>query len=456
MALHVTDKLFVVAGASSLFQLIDVCLELNIVSTESINNTFDNTCDSFMFSFGDRLGKDKDKKKEWPKYVKHQLKALDEYISKPYMQSPNRFMYVDSGGFQIQMNYLNNEDIPDFMDSFDIFLRLAKNKIHYAFSLEVSPSTKFSSKYQEVLDLNLKSYNQHARLPDEFRKKILSIYHFRTPKCLEIWRKVLIDTELYKKFSVWSIGGMAANSQIVQVDRPPLYSCAVADIIRYELNKGNKEVYVHILGTSSEFDLVLVSLMKRYAKKYHDVTLIITMDSSKVAQQICLGRFNDIIMPNGQIDRIELSSKEMNVTDRDGVSSIDKYNQVIVPALNIYGNKFNTVTDFYYQEGHPRAGSIMHEVSLANMLYVLHYMQTLYTTIDSKVEILENCIDDEDYIDQMNKIMSFKSNKTITAKGRKQVLSYRNVEKVIRECDPEYNAAIISASIPANIEIVNT
>lgn len=455
MTLQVTNKMFVVAGASSLFQLVDTCIESGEVSVESINKTFDYTCDSFMFSYGDKLGNDLTKNHDWKKYIINQLKSLNSYKEKPYMQGKNRYMYVDSGGFQIQMNCLRNDEIPGFMDSFDVFLRIAKDKIQYAFSLEVAPSLQFSSKYQEVLDLNLKSYNQHAALPDEFRKKILSIYHFRTPKCLEIWRKVLIDTELYKKFTVWSIGGMAANSQNVLVDRPPLYTCAVADIIRYELNKGSKEVYIHILGTSSEFDLVLVSMMKRYAKKHHDVTLHITMDSSKCAQQVCLGRFNDIIMPNGQIDRISLFSKSMNDTDRNGVSSIDKYNDVIVPALNQYGNKFNRVEDFYYPEGHKNAGSIKHEVSLANMLYVLYYMEQLYQMIDTKVGELENCVDEADFIDQMGRIMYFKSDKSITPKGRKQILSFMNVEKVIKECDPELNSEIIKYSVPANIEIVN-
>lgn len=442
--MHVTDKLFVVAGASSLFQLIDRAIDEGQLTVDVINKILDDCCDSFMFSFGDRLArKGRNSKKNWDRYLATQMKSVNFYNDKEYLNGDNRWLYVDSGGYQIQMNCLRNEEIPKYMDCYEKFLIQCGDKVQYAFSLEIAPSPVFSSDYDEIVKLNQTSYNSHANLPDDIRKKILSVYHFRTPLCLEIWRDLLINSKLYEKFSVWSIGGMAANNQTANIGQPPLYSLAVSDIVRFEMDRNNTEAYIHILGSSSEYDLLLVTMMKKYFKKLHNFDVVITMDSSKAAQQVAMGRFNDVMMENGDVVRIELRSKDMNVRLPCGYTSMEMYNNHIVEEMNSYGANFSKVDDFYFTDD-KGVNRLKHEVQLANMLYVLYYLQQMTIRIDKQTEVLMDLDhNSEEYISALCDMMQFKSKQFITRKGRLKACCFRNVVDIIKRCDPDYNKTLI-------------
>jgi hypothetical protein len=174
---------YVLAGFETLAAIIDRFMkgenkDNSFFKREDIANIFNNGCNKFLHSYGQNF---KGKKN----YVKHsasEANVLKECRSFGFFEKSN--FIVDSGGFQISVGALNEQESKVLLKIYYEFLKDYNEVYDRAFILDVppGPGCKVFKSFDDVYDLNFESYNTARNLPDKTREKIIYIHHFRTPK----------------------------------------------------------------------------------------------------------------------------------------------------------------------------------------------------------------------------------------------------------------------------------
>lgn len=266
-----------------------------------------------LFSFGSGLSKKtvKFNKDKYLKAISSQIKQLKEKSK----TSKEMTLYIDSGGFQCACGYIPKNQLKDFVDIYAQFLVNEIDNYDYAFSLDLPPSDYLFDDWDEMYEFNKYSYYKlFVDLPENVRKKIILVKHFRTPSQLNVWHRLLEDENIIKGFNsnYWSIGGIVASSSGDQTIPYITYSIPISDIVEYSLKHNKTQVNLHILGGCAYRDLFYYSLVKKYIKIKTNIDFEFTYDSSGIIKQIILGRYINPITEDGLIQKIFFTSDKMD------------------------------------------------------------------------------------------------------------------------------------------------
>ena len=261
----------------------------------------------FLSSVG--LGMVKGKPLDYSVIERYKKAAFNKFMKAPFMR--NAEITIDSGGFQLQTGYGTKEDIIPFIDVYHEFLKNDGDKIDYAFTLDLAPgqSDCLFDDFAEMEKFNNISYQKSAELPEEIRKKMLYIHHFRTPQLTKIWKRMLFENDLAKDFSNFATGGLVSNANAGQQFPVTLYVVPLIHILIHAKQRELKKFRFHVLGASECKDVITHKFIEKHIKEVHDIEVEITYDSSTVFKVLAMSRF--IYAPNLEQNQLfKLSIKE--------------------------------------------------------------------------------------------------------------------------------------------------
>lgn len=339
---------YVVAGGFNFYsainrRLVEIRKRCPDLTDDKLKNALSYFGNRALLSFGINLGSKKKENiiKDTDKYIQSIVNMIDSASSSNFIPD-NMIRYIDSGGFQISMGYIPSYEIPKFIDMYCKFLVDHKDKYERAFSLDVPANDKVFKNFDELYSLNKQSYEKICELPKDVREKLIYVFHFRTPKTYEIWRKLTFEDGLMERLgsNKWAVGGIVAS--LAGDNEVPLisYVLPLVPFLNFEMQRGNKSFDYHILGGSAYRDVLFYSLMRKHVKELYGVEVNFTYDSSGLFKQLAMGRFLDFIdESNGYVYKVNVMSDYLNQSVNEFVKE-SNLNHVI-NKCNTLSEKFN-------------------------------------------------------------------------------------------------------------------
>lgn len=284
------DCRFCCASLPSVRKHIELLLKRHpgYANADIIKNFFKTTVNKYLSSYGLGLARGKSVDEN---VTKRYLKKFDEFVNQDFLEDIE--ITIDSGGFQVQMGYIDKSDTSKLIQLYYDFLLKYWEKYHYAFLLDIAPGPTSSiySSWEEIERYNIESYRRAALLPPHVRRKIEYIHHFRTPKINKIWKKLLFEEKLADPFENFATGGLVSFAGAAKNSPIILYVIPLVSILVYAKSRGLKRFRFHVLGCSDFKDIVFHKFAEHHIKKVHDIDIQITYDSSSVFKILALSRF---------------------------------------------------------------------------------------------------------------------------------------------------------------------
>jgi len=307
------------------------------------------TDSGYLFSFGNCLA-NKDGKKTRIKgnYVKQFSKFFNKEHFKETIKTFNlNHIVMDSGGYQAQSGYLTVPECYEFIDEYKQFIEEQHSNFRNFFALDLIPDGLSAS---EILKLNDTSYSNLASLPEEARKKVIFVYHFFTPKVYETWKT--ITAKYFDKFSdYFAFGGLAAKDTTGVRLPIAVFAIGIVQIVHEAKMRGMKKIKIHILGAASYRDIMLYQLYKVIIKKFHDIDLDITYDSSLVFKQIQKSRCINILEEDYTNNLLCIKETNLKKKINRMVNGVDTYTTVEDILREKFANMLECIDPMYRQLG---------------------------------------------------------------------------------------------------------
>jgi len=457
---------YLVAGAETVYGTFHKYLEnQNSWQFKLMKEFMTKTDAGYLFSFGNALATSKSKNKV--KIKNSYAKMFSKFFQKDTFNKTNEIFNIhnivmDSGGYQAQSGYLTIQECYDFIEEYKQFILMNHEKFRYFFALDLIPD---GLSYDELLKLNETSFQALYSLPEEIRKKIIFIYHFFTPKVYEAWKG--LTAKYFDKFSdYFAFGGLAAKDT-VSVNMPiAVFAIGIVQIVHNAKLKGIKKLKMHILGAASYRDIMLYQLYKAVIKKYHDVEIDITYDSSLVFKQIQKSRCINIIEDDFTNNLISIRELNLNTyVERltNGKDSTIKVNDLIIEkftkmAEEIYPECVNDVKSIsLYEDKKDGSGTgLGRDFGLLSILFSGWQYNELekrcYDYIQSKMSLLET--DPYEFYDAMSDILLKLNAGKLSYKFKDKIKYVRLTVECLMKLDVDYIDDIVNISL-ASAEIVD-
>jgi hypothetical protein len=240
----------------------------------------------------------------------HKSKNVGESFNKRLLKIKDFLqtnLIVDSGGFQINTGKYNFDTALRLYDSYYDFLLTYPNSYSRAFVLDLAPgpNSKVFDSYDQVEDINNKSYDVASKIPNS-----IFVFHMFSKEQEQIWSRLL--DKHFNNFKYFSIGGLASGrnstSKIVS------YSVAIYKTLKKCIETGTKELNFHILGGGIPWYLCMFELIKKHVKTVHDIDINFTFDSTGYVKEIKKDRqFLHFDNVSNELEQINFKSKNLSV-----------------------------------------------------------------------------------------------------------------------------------------------
>jgi len=329
---------YVIAGGDCVTSLFDAFFEKhnsdNVFTREQFKTFLHNSIDRYLFSFG--TGLNYKTQKISPKHIERITKIVNTIKGTDFMD--DNTLYIDSGGFQVAMGAIKPNDMPTFIDMYAKFLTDNVSKYQKAFSLDLPPgpnSSVFSS-YDQIEDLNRRSYTMVKQLPQEVKDKILYIHHFRTPSLYDTWSKFLWEENLAEGCTNFATGGIVANNATDLTIPVIIYTIPLSEILSYCIQNNITKFDFHVLGGANYIDIFYHNLFSYHIKQKHNVDCNITYDSSAIFKGLAVGRFCPMFKSDGTLWKMDLRSSALHLKF-DGAKSSE---EVLFERINSMASSF--------------------------------------------------------------------------------------------------------------------
>lgn len=346
---------------------------------EDISKFLSQTCSGFLHSFGQNFNASSKHHK-----YKDQESRLYEKCRDTKLFDNCTFI-TDSGGFQISIGKFDRKLSEDLIKLYYAFLYEKHEVLDKAFILDVppGPGCQIFETFDDVYNLNLKSYLIAKNLPQPIKDKIIYIHHFRTPKLWEIYTKIMRENELFKEFQFHGTGGIVANQSSDTAIPCIIYVLPMIPLIN-EAKKYNKTfLNFHILGGANFRDILFYELFKIHVKSVHNIDLNITYDSSGLFKGLMIGRYM-LLDCDQTLTKVDLRSCNINSRFKDDKKVCD----VLKQELNKMAlrNKFKEIemNEIYDNE----ADTFFEEVKVYAMLYMLEQFAIVQERMKNEVKNL--------------------------------------------------------------------
>jgi len=295
---------------------------------QDISNFLSSTCSGFLHSYGQNFPN----KKKYEKYNQNEANMFKKCRDMRIFDDCN--FIVDSGGFQISTGKLTRRESDLLYTMYYEFIEEHHEVFDKAFILDIppGPGCEIFKNFYDVYKQNLDSYIRAKELPDEIRKKIIYIHHFRTPNLWEIYTKILREYDMFSAFEYHGTGGIVANMSSDMIIPCIIYVLPLIPLINEAIKNGRTYLNFHILGGANFRDVLFYELFKITAKKKHNFDLNITYDSSGPYKQVMHARFLHARDEQGYIRKMSIKGDALDKRFMRDRTTIDNY-QVLMDDL---------------------------------------------------------------------------------------------------------------------------
>lgn len=441
---------YVLSGAPTLDIEVRTTLtrHLGYISDETVGHFLDETVNKFLISYG--VGIDKGDPFDGRKVGRRCLKRL-KLKEREFLK--NSEIILDSGGYQVQLGYIVKEDTTKMIDSYYKFLADSINAYDSAFCLDIAPGPIDSiySTWDEMERYNRLSYERCIELPEEVKKKVYYIHHFRTPMINKIWKKLLFEDHMDEHFDNFSTGGLVSFSKSAAKTPPMfLYVIPLVHLLIRAKERGLKKFTFHALGMSEFKDILIHRFMEKHIKEVHDIDVQITYDSSTIFRALMLSRYcyvyddaeRTVTKLSIRTDNLNLDWRgrgrgedvfygEMNKVARQyGFKEIDKETFPIYITAKDGVSRMNQIISTYSTFTQMKVYSDVGDVSkqIVEELYPM-YLSGDYIEFDKAIEL---------------QMIKFNNNRYTKSVGRK-CMSISKSLNVLKDLDMDYCEHVISS-----------
>jgi len=445
---------YTVAGSETLMTIIDNFILNkknnfeNHFTREDISNFFGHVCNRFLHSYGQNFRG----KKQYNTYNEKEALLFKKMRKSRFFDSS--LFLVDSGGFQISIGLLSLYETKILFDNYYNFLKDYYDVYDQAFILDIppGPGCKIFNSFDDIYKMNLSSYITAANLSNEIRKKIIYIHHFRTPKLLEIYTKILRDNNLYPYFENFGTGGIVANSSGDSEIPCIIYVLPLIPLLNETIKYKRKYLNFHVLGGATYRDLLFYSLFQVHVKNVHDIDLKITYDSSGLFKGLMIGRFISVL-DGDRIRKVDLRSEKLNMRFKNNKKNIDIVQYVIKMLTEKYNFKHIQINEIYNE----KTETFHEEIKVYLMLYILEFYLELETLLKEKVKntySLYELEDKEFYINKIEQITRNINDGKITRKQKSKSNSIIKSLEMLTSLDEDYCKYVVNKFLSKD-EFVN-
>jgi len=251
------------------------------------------------------------------------------------------------------------EWLVDYKDSYD-----------KAFVLDIppGPGCEIFHNFEDVYKKNLESYLHAQSLPDDVRKKLIYIHHFRTPKLWEIYTKIMRENDMFNSFEYHGTGGIVANMASDMTIPCIIYVLPIIPLINEALNHGKNYLNFHVLGGANFRDVLFYELITKTVKEKHNFDLNITYDSSGLYKQVMQARFIYAKDHEGYYRKMNIKSNNLKMKFLSNLSVENSLEKI----LNEFARKWNFTeisVDGVYD---PARNTFWEDVKVYTLLYTLN------------------------------------------------------------------------------------
>lgn len=254
-------------------------------SDKFINTKYIKEMAPMLISFGTNMVKSTLATKGDRLYKKSSKLILDIYDK--YHQDKQPF-FIDSGGFLFTVSKVKHEYIDYLINYYTDFIKETCSDQKYDdmlyFYLDIAPTNRIT--YESSIESMTKF---HESLKDKLKgidgalNKIYIVMQVNNPLSYHTFYRFIHDNAIHEDLQShkWSCGGLVPlNFNSSQYFIRP-YIVALIDMIdlEYDALKNGTPVYFHVLGTSSYYELILITWLNILCK-YRGINLTITTDST--------------------------------------------------------------------------------------------------------------------------------------------------------------------------------
>lgn len=314
---------------------------MNEMTKKFANNNVKNS----MISFGDSLHYNGDVT---------DIKRSIKYLRREYRNVRNHYdnnVFIDSGGYQIQTNYIDYKNVPYLIDGYCEMIQNMKEKNVYYFIEDIIATSYNKEKIPSMeiaKNLTIDGIKKMSQLPEEKRKNIYFIYHFQSKQIFDAWQEILKYSHPNEFLGShrWAVGGIVSDTAVPKNINYITYMYPIIDIIQSELNylKNKGRVNLHILGVTAYLDIFFFALLKKLFSKFnYDVN--ISFDSTQPIISVCRGhRFLHYDKINDYFFEVDLgiNNKSNNIRNAD-LNNHSTQEEFIINEIQNLKNKYNFV-----------------------------------------------------------------------------------------------------------------
>jgi len=238
-----------------------------------------------------------------------QTKAILNHTRNVLKEKPKDLnIYLDSGGFQIIVGYIEKWRINEYIQAYHLAFELNIDKIENIFSLDIFNGDILNEKngQGELFNFNKYSINQSIDLikrRPEAADKQLFVLQTSNSMTLRHWKKLVFDpvTKPYEYFKRWSVGGLvglkkATNARFSHAVPATLWFLTYQKILGFKIDQ------IHWLGQSSRLSFLSMGLFERL------YNLNMTSDSSALVRFAPIAQKLPLIHQHNK-DEFELASE---------------------------------------------------------------------------------------------------------------------------------------------------
>ena len=335
---------------------------------DDISKFLRETCAGFLHSYGQNFSG----KKKYEKYDRAENAVYDKCRGWGFFDGCQ--FVADSGGFQISVGRLNREESMLLIDKYYEWLKKVPD-VQRAFILDVppGPGCEIFHDFKDVYELNLESYNRAKNLPDEVRKKIIYVHHFRTPKLWNIYTRIMRDSDMFSSFEYHGTGGIVANMSSDMVIPCFIYVIPLVPLLNEAIRHGRNYLNFHILGGANFRDVMFYEFIKIAVRKNHGIELNVTYDSSGLFKSFMIGRYLWVWHPDGHLQKMDVRSPNLgnhfnNNVLHDRITVEQQYQQLMNDFSDKMGFKRISLDPVY----NPDTGTFFEDTKVYSMLYMLN------------------------------------------------------------------------------------
>jgi len=320
-------------------------------------------CSGFLHSYGQNFAG----KKRYKNYNKNEENVYNKCRSWGFFNSSN--LIIDSGGFQISVGRLTRAESDLLGKMYYEWIENHGHVIDRAFILDIppGPKCKIFETFKDVYELNLESYHRAKALPDDIRKKIIYIHHFRTPQLWKLYTKILQEDNMFNSFQHHGTGGIVANMSSDMVIPCIIYIIPMIPLINEAKRYGRDFLNFHILGGANFRDVTFYELFKKVVLEKHGINLNITYDSSGLFKSLMIGRYMWVDHPDGWLQKMDLRTSNLD----NVFSNYVRVHQKLQMILDEFSEKMNFKKIKVDKVYNPKTGTFYEDVKVYSMLYML-------------------------------------------------------------------------------------